>query len=128
MLSRSSAPAGEATAGAGGSSEFAAQSLLLLLVLTNHCTVDSASGWSNPYRQSLLSFTDSQGRPAHRLVSFLFFYWVIDRVADGRVGQNWVSFSAHGSLWDAVESAKDSGNALLKERFKVPLTSESRTF
>jgi len=81
MLSRSSAPAGEATAGAGGSSEFAAQSLLLLLVLTNHCTVDSASGWSNPYRQSLLSFTDSQDpvqvSPVHPGACFRLDYSVV---------------------------------------------------
>ena len=40
-------------------SDFASQSLLLLLVLTNHCSVEKS--WSNPYRQALLSFTDSQG-------------------------------------------------------------------
>lgn len=40
-------------------SDFASQSLLLLLVLTNHCSTEK--NWSNPYRQALLSFTDSQG-------------------------------------------------------------------
>lgn len=34
------------------------QSLLLLLVLTNHCTVD-VTGGRNPYREALFSFTDS---------------------------------------------------------------------
>ncbi|XP_041356321.1 dymeclin-like [Gigantopelta aegis] len=34
------------------------QSLLLILVLTNHCTSDR--GFNNPYRQALFSFTDSQ--------------------------------------------------------------------
>ena len=36
------------------------QSLLLLLVLTNHCTL-TRGGTSNPYREALLSFTDSNG-------------------------------------------------------------------
>ena len=35
------------------------QSLLFLLVLTNHCT--SEYGLNNPYRQALFSFTNSQG-------------------------------------------------------------------
>lgn len=34
----------------------ASQSLLLLLVLTNHCTV-----MQNPYRKALFSFIDMQG-------------------------------------------------------------------
>ena len=38
----------------------AKQSLLLILVLTNHCTSDLEM--HNPYRQALFSFTDSQGR------------------------------------------------------------------
>ena len=36
------------------------QSLLLLLVLTNHCTLGRGST-ANPYREALLSFTDSNG-------------------------------------------------------------------
>jgi hypothetical protein len=36
------------------------QSLLLILILTNHCTSDQ--GLPNPYRQALNSFTNSQGR------------------------------------------------------------------
>ena len=40
-------------------SEFSSQSLLLLLVLVNHCSADGS--WVNPFRQALLSFTDSQG-------------------------------------------------------------------
>ena len=35
------------------------QSLLLILVLANHCTSDK--GLHNPYRQALFSFTNSQG-------------------------------------------------------------------
>jgi hypothetical protein len=35
------------------------QSLLLILVLANHCTGPTLQ--SNPYRQALFSFTDSQG-------------------------------------------------------------------
>ena len=35
------------------------QSLLLVLVLANHCTSDS--DLHNPYRQALFSFTNSQG-------------------------------------------------------------------
>ena len=50
----------------------AKQSLLLILVLTNHCTSDLEM--HNPYRQALFSFTDSQGRcysttASHRSVS-----------------------------------------------------------
>jgi hypothetical protein len=37
----------------------ATQSLLLTLVLANHCTSDS--GLSNPYRQALFSFNNAQG-------------------------------------------------------------------
>lgn len=37
----------------------AKQSLLLILVLANHCTSDLEL--HNPYRQALFSFTDSQG-------------------------------------------------------------------
>ena len=35
------------------------QSLLLILILSNHCT--SNKSLPNPYRQALLSFTDSKG-------------------------------------------------------------------
>lgn len=35
----------------------ASQSLLLLLVLTNHCTATQ-----NPYRNALFTFTDMQGK------------------------------------------------------------------
>jgi hypothetical protein len=35
------------------------QSLLLILVLANHCT--SNSGLHNPYREALFNFTNSQG-------------------------------------------------------------------
>ena len=38
----------------------AKQSLLLILVLANHCTSDLEL--HNPYRQALFSFTDSQGQ------------------------------------------------------------------
>lgn len=37
----------------------AQQSLLLLLVLVNHCTTDKAV--SNPYQKALFSFVNSQG-------------------------------------------------------------------
>ena len=36
------------------------QSLLLILVLANHCTSDK--GLHNPYRQALFSFSNSQGK------------------------------------------------------------------
>ena len=36
------------------------QSLLFILILANHCTSDK--GLSNPYRQALFSFTNSQGQ------------------------------------------------------------------
>lgn len=36
------------------------QSLLLTLVLANHCTSDV--GLPNPYREALFSFTNSQGK------------------------------------------------------------------
>lgn len=39
------------------------QSLLLILVLANHCTNDK--GLHNPYRQALFSFTNSQGKKLH---------------------------------------------------------------
>ncbi|XP_076439068.1 dymeclin-like [Babylonia areolata] len=41
-----------------GETLLANQSLLLLLVLTNHCTLDRGGG-ANPFRQALFSFTDS---------------------------------------------------------------------
>lgn len=41
----------------------ATQSLLLTLVLANHCT--SESGLHNPYRQALFAFTNSQGNYVH---------------------------------------------------------------
>ena len=37
------------------------QSLLLILVLANHCTGQAPGVLNNPYRQALFSFTDSQG-------------------------------------------------------------------
>ena len=36
------------------------QSLLFILVLANHCTCDKSV--TNPYRQALFSFTDTQGK------------------------------------------------------------------
>ena len=41
------------------------QSLLFLLVLTNHCTTEFSL--NNPYRQALCSFTNSQGQFVCRL-------------------------------------------------------------
>lgn len=52
-----------------GPSDFSAQALLLLLVLANHCSGSiEKTSWSNPYRQALLSFTDSQGSLSFLLV------------------------------------------------------------
>ena len=45
------------------------QSLLLLLVLTNHCTL-GRGGTANPYREALLSFTDSNGESDVAFLSF----------------------------------------------------------
>ena len=45
------------------------QSLLLLLVLTNHCTL-GRGGTANPYREALLSFTDSNGESDIAFFSF----------------------------------------------------------
>ncbi|XP_046451728.1 dymeclin-like isoform X1 [Daphnia pulex] len=72
-------------------SDFASQSLLLLLVLTNHCSTEK--NWSNPYRQALLSFTDSQDpvqvSPVHPSACFRLDYSVLystlcDRLGDER--------------------------------------------
>ena len=43
----------------GGVSPLAEKALLLLLVLTNHCTHSSHA--FNPYRKALFSFTDERG-------------------------------------------------------------------
>lgn len=43
----------------GGVSPLAEKALLLLLVLTNHCT--NSSHAFNPYRKALFSFTDERG-------------------------------------------------------------------
>ena len=43
----------------GGVSPLAEKALLLLLVLTNHCTQSSHA--FNPYRKALFSFTDKRG-------------------------------------------------------------------
>jgi len=43
----------------GGMSPLAEKALLLLLVLTNHCTQSSHT--FNPYRKALFSFTDKRG-------------------------------------------------------------------
>ena len=42
---------------------------LLLLVLTNHCTL-GRGGTANPYREALLSFTDSNGESDVAFLSF----------------------------------------------------------
>jgi len=72
-------------------SDFQSQSLLLLLVLVNHCSTDKV--WSNPYRQALLSFTDSQDpvqvSPVHPAACFRLDYSVVysaicDRLNDER--------------------------------------------
>lgn len=53
----------------------ASQSLLLLLVLTNHCTAAH-----NPYRDALYGFTDSQGKFQHLFdhIRFIDLYIQID--------------------------------------------------
>ena len=43
----------------GGASPLADKALLLLLILTNHCT--NTSHAFNPYRKALFSFTDERG-------------------------------------------------------------------
>merc|ERR1712071_619890 len=72
-------------------SDFQSQSLLLLLVLVNHCSTDKV--WSNPYRQALLSFTDSQDpvqvSPVHPAACFRLDYSVVysaicDQLSDER--------------------------------------------
>lgn len=87
LLSRSSSSAEPVDA----LSDFAYQSLLLLLVLTNHCSMEK--NWSNPYRQALLSFTDSQDpvqvSPVHPSACFRLDYSVLystlcDRLGDER--------------------------------------------
>ncbi|XP_057375530.1 dymeclin-like isoform X1 [Daphnia carinata] len=87
LLSRSSSSAEPVDA----LSDFANQSLLLLLVLTNHCSMEK--NWSNPYRQALLSFTDSQDpvqvSPVHPSACFRLDYSVLystlcDRLGDER--------------------------------------------
>jgi hypothetical protein len=47
-------------------SPLANQALLLVLVLTNHCTGDK--NLHNPYRQALFSFSNSQGMKVHFMV------------------------------------------------------------
>jgi len=78
LFSRNNTAPGE---GPANLPDFPSQSLLLLLVLTNHCTVDSGSGWTNPYRQALLSFTDSQDpvqvSPVHPAACFRLYYSVV---------------------------------------------------
>nr|CAH0110481.1 unnamed protein product [Daphnia galeata] len=87
LLSRNSS----ATESVDDLSDFASQSLLLLLVLTNHCSTEK--NWSNPYRQALLSFTDSQDpvqvSPVHPSACFRLDYSVLystlcDRLGDER--------------------------------------------
>lgn len=45
------------------------QSLLLILVLTNHCT--SVKNMPNPYREALFSFTNSQGLMIWKFITLL---------------------------------------------------------
>lgn len=47
----------------------ATQSLLLVLILTNHCTMQS-----NPYRQSLFSCLNSQGKNIKAILSYKLIY------------------------------------------------------
>ena len=66
------------TLGMGGKSEttpeeiqtdklIANQSLLLILILANHCTSDK--GMHNPYREALFSFTNSQGKKTNEYLN-----------------------------------------------------------
>ena len=88
LISRSGSSNGQEVL--DGASDFSAQSLLLLLVLTNHC---SGGPWNNPYRQALLSFTDSQDpvqvSPVHPAACFRLDYSALysvlcDRLSDER--------------------------------------------
>ena len=49
------------------------QSLLLLMVLTNHYTYEK--GIHNPYRMALCTFSNSQGKVFYCLVSEFFLFW-----------------------------------------------------
>lgn len=68
----------------GGISPLADKALLLLLVLTNHCTQNSHA--FNPYRKALFSFTDKRGILVWLLVTVAYNQYILDNkvVLSGR--------------------------------------------